>query len=93
MRKIGCLIVFASIILFCFFRFIVVKLAYARYPEDHYFKSFADAMIFAYTKSPAPGGVYHESFGIVSFFENYVYLFCLISVLLGLWMIFHKNKK
>lgn len=72
MKKIGFTLIALSAIAFCYFKFVVVKIAYTTFAKGQYFGSGLDTLIFCYTQPPVPGGVYNESFGPVDLFKNYI---------------------
>lgn len=89
----GAVLIFGGTVIFLLFEFVVVKAAYFKWPEDRTYESFAELLADAYTQGDAADGVYHELFGPVSFFKNYVYAFCLLCVISGIVLIARRNAK
>lgn len=95
MKKIGYALIAFGTFLFLIFKFIVVKIAYFKYPQDKSFNSFWEILIAAYTQRNMQNGVFHEIYGPVSGVKNYIYVLCVLCILLGFVsvLVFSNHRK
>jgi|GEM_PF-5243861 len=80
-------------VLFAAFQFVVVKIAYFKYPEGREYDSFAELLVDAWTRPEAPNGVYHEIYGPVSAIRNFVYVFCSAGAICGVIFFIGGRRK
>ena len=91
MKITGYFLISLGTLLFLFFKFIVVKIAYFKYPQGTTFSGFWDILIAAYTQYDTTNGVFHELYGPISGIKNIVYILCALCILLGLTFLIYKE--
>ena len=93
MKAAGYTLITLGTFLLLAFKFIVVKIAYFKYPQDMSFNSFWEMLMAAYSQGDMQNGVLHEIYGPVGGIKNYVYVLCVLCILLGLVFLFARKQR
>ena len=93
MKIIGFFFIISSTVIFCIFRFVIVKIAYFKYPVDKSWDGFWDILTAAYRDEYVNDGILHEIYGPVSGIEDYVYILHVLCVVFGCVILICKSKK
>lgn len=93
MKHTGLMLIMFGTMFFLIFKFIIVKIAYFKYPKDKSFNSLWEILVAAYTQENIPEGILHELYGPISGIKNIVYIFVILLILLGFIFILYKIHK
>ena len=93
MKRNGLILIVLGTLFFLVFKFIVVKIAYFKYPRDKSFNNLWEILVTAYTQGNMPNGVLHEIYGPISGIKNIVYILCLFFISLGFVLMLYKSHR